>query len=53
MSKQEAEPFEYDTLFDLSILLRKWDEKAKKTHVPLIGMELLKEKCRVVLSHSL
>jgi len=49
MSQQEAEAFERDPLFDLSILLRKWDEEAKITHVPLIGMDVLKEKCRAIL----
>jgi phosphonate degradation associated HDIG domain protein len=52
MSKQEAESFESDPLFDLSILLRKWDEEAKVTNIPLISMELLMEKCKGMLSHS-
>jgi phosphonate degradation associated HDIG domain protein len=52
MNKQEAETFESDPLFELSILLRKWDEEAKITNVPIISMELLKEKCKGVLSHS-
>ena len=52
MSEHEAEAFESDSLFDLSILLRKWDEEAKIRDVPLIGMELLKEKCKAVLSRA-
>ncbi|MEQ1586640.1 MAG: HD domain-containing protein [Cyclobacteriaceae bacterium] len=52
MSKPEAEVFESDPLFELSILLRKWDEEAKINHVPLIEMNLLKEKCKRVLSYS-
>lgn len=52
MSEHEAEAFESDSLFDLSILLRKWDEEAKIMDVPLIGMELLKEKCKAVLSRA-
>ncbi|MEY4930780.1 MAG: hypothetical protein RI909_1504 [Bacteroidota bacterium] len=52
MTKQEAEAFESDPLFDLSILLRKWDEEAKITAVPIIDMDLLKEKCKAVLAHS-
>jgi phosphonate degradation associated HDIG domain protein len=51
MSKTEAEVFELDSLFEVSILLRKWDEEAKITNVPLITLELLKEKCRRVLAH--
>ena len=52
MSEHEAEAFESDSLFDLGILLRKWDEEAKIKDVPLIGMELLKEKCKAVLVHT-
>ncbi len=50
MSKQEAEAFENDSLFDLSILLRKWDEEAKIIHVPLLPMNILRQKCLHVLS---
>lgn len=53
MSKTEAEVFELDPLFVLSILLRKWDEEAKIKHVSLIDMDVLKEKCKNVLSHSI
>lgn len=53
MSKAEAEVFELDPLFELSILLRKWDEEAKIKHVSLIDMGVLKEKCKNVLSHSI
>lgn len=52
MNNYEAELFENDPLFELSVLLRKWDEEAKVTQVPFIDMALLKEKCKVVLSHS-
>jgi hypothetical protein len=52
MSQQEAEAFENDPLFELHILLRKWDEEAKIMNVPIIGMELLKEKCKAALSPS-
>jgi 2-amino-1-hydroxyethylphosphonate dioxygenase (glycine-forming) len=51
MSKTEAEVFELDPLFELSILLRKWDEEAKIMNVPIISLELLKKKCRRVLAH--
>jgi len=53
MTKSEADSFESDPLFEISIQLRKWDEEAKLTHVPIISMELLQEKCRSVLSGSL
>jgi len=52
MSKQEADKFEADPLFELSILLRKWDEEAKIMNVPLIDLHLLKKKCKRVLSSS-
>lgn len=52
MNQPEAEAFERDPLFELSILLRKWDEEAKITDVPLISMDILKEKCKGVLSHT-
>ncbi len=52
MNKQEAEAFEADPLFELSILLRKWDEEAKIMNVPLIHIELLKEKCKGLLPHT-
>jgi len=35
MSEAEAEAFESDPFFNLYIVLRKWDEKAKETHIPL------------------
>jgi phosphonate degradation associated HDIG domain protein len=49
MSKQEAETFESDPLFESSILLRKWDEEAKIENIPLLAMDVLKEKCKSVL----
>jgi 2-amino-1-hydroxyethylphosphonate dioxygenase (glycine-forming) len=49
MSKQEAETFESDPLFESSILLRKWDEEAKIENMPLLAMDVLKEKCMSVL----
>jgi 2-amino-1-hydroxyethylphosphonate dioxygenase (glycine-forming) len=49
MNKEEAEAFEGDSLFELSILLRKWDEEAKIMNLPLINMEVLKLKCINVL----
>jgi len=53
MTKQEAEAFEWDSLFELSILLRKWDEEAKITNIPVISLKMIKEKCNTVLSNSI
>jgi phosphonate degradation associated HDIG domain protein len=44
MSLMEAKAFETDPLFETSILMRKWDELAKETNVPIIDLGLLKEK---------
>ena len=52
MSKDEAMAFEQDPLFELSIQMRKWDEKAKEMNIPLIKMDVLKSKCRVILEKS-
>jgi len=49
MSNEESRAFEQDPLFELSILLRKWDEEAKITNVPIIDIHLLKRKCLSVL----
>ncbi len=53
MTKEEATAFEEDTLFELSILMRKWDELAKEIEVPLIDLQLIKDKAKNVLSSSL
>lgn len=52
MSKEEAERFENDPLFEHSILLRKWDEEAKEINVPIIDLEQLKQKCLHVLGEK-
>ncbi len=52
MTSEEAIAFENDPLLELSILLRKWDEEAKNTNVPLIDMEMLKLKCSTILHGS-
>ncbi len=51
MSEQEARKFESDTLFEASILLRKWDEAAKETNLPLVDLGIIHEKCLTVLSN--
>jgi phosphonate degradation associated HDIG domain protein len=44
MSEKEAIEFEKDPLFNLYITLRKWDEMAKETDVPIIDLDILKKK---------
>lgn len=48
MSAREADDFEKDPFFEYSIRLRYWDELAKVTGVPVMDLELLKEKTRAV-----
>jgi 2-amino-1-hydroxyethylphosphonate dioxygenase (glycine-forming) len=43
MSQEEAETFELDDLFDLSIQLRKWDELAKIENQPILDLEIIKQ----------
>ena len=49
MSKDEADLFESDSLFETSILMRKWDELAKETDVPVIDLNEMKDRARNVL----
>jgi phosphonate degradation associated HDIG domain protein len=49
MASREAEQFEKDPFFKDSILLRKWDELAKETQVPLIDLKVIEEKIISVL----
>ena len=51
MSEQEAVVFERDPLFETSILMRKWDELAKETHVPIVSLSELKNKALLVLTN--
>jgi 2-amino-1-hydroxyethylphosphonate dioxygenase (glycine-forming) len=46
MVESEAITFEKDPLFETSILMRKWDELAKETNLPIIPFELLKIKAQ-------
>ncbi len=46
MTKEEAEKFENDPLFSLSIKMREWDETAKEENVPLLDLSYLKEMSR-------
>jgi len=44
MSEPEAKAFEADPLFETSILMRKWDELAKEISIPVIDLQILKDK---------
>lgn len=50
MTREEAEAYENDDVFELSILMRRWDELAKETDVPIIDLNDLKNRARKVLS---
>jgi phosphonate degradation associated HDIG domain protein len=50
MTKEEAQTFENDPLFALSIKMREWDDTAKEENLPLIDLEKLKGICRQILS---
>ena len=52
MSKEEAMAFERDPLFETSILMRKWDELAKETYLPVIPLADMKDKAIRVLSNK-
>jgi predicted HD phosphohydrolase len=49
MNRQEADNFEKDPLFDLSIRMRHWDEKAKEINMPLIDIGKLKSKAKAAV----
>ena len=49
MSDAEADAFEQDPLFKVSLRMREWDEMAKEVGVPLIDLALLKEKALALL----
>ncbi|MEP2667997.1 MAG: phosphonate degradation HD-domain oxygenase [Cyclobacteriaceae bacterium] len=52
MTKEEAEAFENEPLFDDILMMRKWDELAKEMNVPLVDMDFLKDKALRVLTES-
>lgn len=53
MTMREAYAFETNELFEVSILMRKWDEMAKEPDLPLIDMENIKAKAKQILIKSL
>jgi phosphonate degradation associated HDIG domain protein len=52
MNKDEALSFEKDPLFELSILMRQWDEEAKEEFKTILDLELLKQRCVKVLKEK-
>jgi 2-amino-1-hydroxyethylphosphonate dioxygenase (glycine-forming) len=50
MTKEEATLFEKDSLFDLSIKMRQWDELAKEINLPLIDVTKIKAKALKALA---
>jgi 2-amino-1-hydroxyethylphosphonate dioxygenase (glycine-forming) len=49
MTAGEADEFERDVLFEVSIRMRKWDELAKEINVALLDLEELKSRaCKVL-----
>jgi len=50
MSPQEANDFEKDELFDLSLKMRTWDELAKEENVPIPDIERYKEMALHIIS---
>ncbi len=52
MTSAEATKFENDPLFELSILMRKWDELAKETNIPIMDVAELKKKAISVLARE-
>ncbi|MEK6780612.1 MAG: HD domain-containing protein [Bacteroidota bacterium] len=52
MNESEAEAFERDPLFEISILMRKWDELAKETNLPIMPLDQLKIKAQKILHNT-
>ncbi len=49
MSEEEAIRFEKGPFFEVSILMRSWDEMAKEVSVPIINLEILKKRALALL----
>ncbi len=50
MSAEEAIAFEKNPLFETSIRMRQWDELAKEIEIPVLDLNVLKEKAVAILS---
>jgi 2-amino-1-hydroxyethylphosphonate dioxygenase (glycine-forming) len=44
MSAEEAQAFEQDPLYTVSLRMRHWDEQAKQMQVPVLDLQMLKAK---------
>lgn len=49
MSDIEADAFERDPLCQISLRMRQWDERAKEMNVPVIDLQVLKDKATNLL----
>jgi len=49
MSEAEADAFERDPLFAVSLRMREWDERAKEVGVPVVDLDGLKRKALALL----
>jgi predicted HD phosphohydrolase len=50
MTPAEAEAFEQDPLCEVSLRMRQWDELAKEMWVPVIDLDVLKDKALRLLA---
>lgn len=50
MSAAEAAAFELDPLWAVSLRMRHWDEQAKEMWVPVMDLQVLKDKALAVLA---
>ena len=51
MSAAQADAFEQDPLCSISLRMRHWDEQAKELHIPLLDLQLLKDKAIRLLTN--
>ncbi|GLO48883.1 phosphohydrolase [Pseudomonas putida] len=49
MSEDEADVFERDPLFEVSLRMREWDEMAKEIGVPVVDLDGLKQRALALL----
>ena len=49
MTEAQADAFEGDPLFSVSLRMREWDEQAKEVGVPVIDLAVLKGKALALL----
>ena len=49
MSEAEAAAFERDPLFEVSLRMREWDERAKEVGLPVVDLAVLKDKALALI----